>query len=87
MVESVYSLVITGNRVVVGDIKLRVFLYHVLAQNRRPDAATKLGHKQAEQRRQSGSEATTTSGSPAAFMARLPATPQPHFSLRAVLMK
>lgn len=75
MVESVDSLVHTGNRVVVRDIELRFFLYHALGQTRRPDAAAKLGQKQAEQRRQSGSEATTTSGSPAAFMARLPATP------------
>lgn len=80
VVESVDGLVLTGHRVVVGDIKLCLFLNHILGEAHRTDATGKVGHTQPEQRRQSRSD-PTTSCPRAAFMARLPAAPQHHCSL------
>lgn len=68
MVEGVDGLVCAGDRVIVGDVKLRVFLDYGLVPHDGSGAADQLGRTHPEQ----GLD-------PAAFMSGLPAAPaRPH---------
>lgn len=80
VVEGVDGLVVVCNRVIVGHIKIGVFLHYVLGFPHGSSVADELGRARAQQqqRGQPRRVDTPSRGPPEVFMTGLPATPEHH---------
>jgi len=89
VVERVDSLIVVGDRVVVSDIKLRIFLDHRLAGALGPSAGAGAqlddAHEPQEQAEPGSGPATRRRIPSSLLVSRLPGAPQDHLVIAGLL--